>query len=93
MIDFPVNFPSDAVQTLYDAWRNKDFKTPGLAKAIWNVTGYVLSMGGGLVRRAAGPPPSDEQIQEAFQNVLKGALDPNAIRIINGVAEEARDAA
>ena len=93
MIDFPLDFPKDAVQTLYDAWKAKDFKAPGLAKAIWNLTGYVLSMGGNLARRSEGPPPSDANIEEAFKSLLKGAIDTNAIKIVHGVAEEARDAA
>lgn len=92
MIEFPVVFPTDAIQTLYTAWKNKDFTTPGLAKAIWNIGGYVLSMGGmTLARRAATAPPSDEQIEEAFQNLLKGAIDNNAIVIVHSVAEDTRD--
>lgn len=93
MISFPTEFPQDAVQTLYDAWKNKDFKAPGLARAIWNIGGYFLSMGGGLTRRAEGPPPSDAKIEEAFQKLLKGAIDTDAVKIVHGVAEEARDAA
>lgn len=93
MIALPTDFPLEAVQILYSAWKNKDLSTPDLAKAIWNLAGYVAGVAFPAVRRADAGPPTDEQVDEAFQNLLKGAYDFDSIRIVGDVGEELKRAA
>lgn len=93
MIEFPSEVPLEAVQLLYAAWKNKDVTTPGLPKAIWNLAGYVAGIVFPNVRRANAAPPTEEQIDKAFQNLLSGALDFDSIRIVGDVGEELKQAA
>ena len=93
MIEFPTDMPLEAVQLLYAAWKNKDVTTPGLPKAIWNIAGYVAGIVFPNVRRADAVPPTEEQVDAAFQNLLKGAYDFDSIRIVGDVGEELKQAA